>query len=84
MHVQSFLIYYLLFNSEQDIRAVVMMARELQDEFWGTRFSFSMVRFLFVCYLMGTMWQRWLRGCVCAIPYRALERNNLQFKLCTS
>lgn len=33
VHVQSFLIYYLLFNSEQDIRAVVMMARELQDEF---------------------------------------------------
>lgn len=67
MHIQSFLIYYLFFNSEQGIRAVAMMGCELQDEFWGMRFSFSMVRFLFICYLMETTWQWRLGGCVCVL-----------------
>lgn len=62
VHNQRFLIYY-LFN----IRAVVMMGCELQDAFWGMRFSFSMVIFLFICYLMETMWQWWLADCVCVV-----------------
>lgn len=63
VHIQSFLIYYLLFGSDWDIRAVVMMGCELQNAFWGTKFSFSVIRFLFIFYLMEATWHWWLGGC---------------------
>lgn len=54
VHIQRFLIYYLLFSSDWRIRAVVMVGCELQNAFWETKFPFSVIRFLFIFYLMET------------------------------
>lgn len=67
MHIQSFIIYYLLFSSDWDIRAVGMMRCELQNAFWGMKFSFFVIRFLSVFYLMETTWHWWRKGCDCVL-----------------